>query len=70
MLGMLIQYLMWLDSQAGQCGRRKVALKNRDVRFVPDGVPWLLVPPQQAPRDTKQNGTQLSCHNPGFQVWV
>lgn len=67
MPGMLIWYLMWPDSQAVQYRRRKVVLKNREVRSVTDGVPWLLVPHQQALGDTEQDGTHLSCHNPGFQ---
>lgn len=43
MLGMLIRYPMWPDSQAGQCRRRKVALRAETSGLCPDGVPWLPV---------------------------
>lgn len=39
MLGMLIQYPMWPDSKAGQCGSRKVALTSRNVRSAPRQCP-------------------------------
>lgn len=63
MPGMLIPFSMWLDCQARQGGRRKVAIKSRNMRCVSREHPQLLATPWQVLGNTKQDGTQLSSHS-------